>query len=495
MPGKANREGADLKTGLATFDEERPRIGRRDVIAGATLGAAAALFAVCEQSLIALGILAAASLGWWLLASARRWPSLLLITTLMLPPLPLPWGDSGVHVAPFVAAMGLWAGLLRPGEWRIRLGGIAGASLLLVVVLASTVPFAAIHSSVEVAAGSLARVGLLAISVYLFLYLAYGPGRGIDASHLIRVLFWAGFGSAAFATVDFYFQFPAPARFAEQMVWLSGGIYRRAQGVFYEASTLGLLCVFLLVFAACSLTTEQSKSFRPRTVWLAASIPVFLSALIFSFSRAAVINLAAALAVVVWLPRGGARSTARGGRVLLTGSLGLICGIALAAYLFPEYLDAYVARLQRSGEFLFSEPNMVLSRRLDSWQLLAGYITDHPWSLLAGIGYKTLPYVEFMGRQIVADNMYLSLLIETGLPGLFALLLLCAAILSRSLRQASSEPPEVRRFCGRWMFAFWTGLMLQMISGDILTYWRLLPAFFTVLAIGARDDDPVPGSV
>ena len=44
--------------------------------------------------------------------------------------------------------------------------------------------------------------------------------------------------SGLFACLDFYFQFPAPARFAEQFVWLPGGVYRRAQGLFYEASTL-----------------------------------------------------------------------------------------------------------------------------------------------------------------------------------------------------------------------------------------------------------------
>ena len=38
-----------------------------------------------------------------------------------------------------------------------------------------------------------------------------------------------------------------------------------------------------------------------------------------------------------------------------------------------------------------------------------------------GIGYKTLPYTEYLGRPIIADNMYLSLLVETGVFGLLAL--------------------------------------------------------------------------
>jgi len=35
---------------------------------------------------------------------------------------------------------------------------------------------------------------------------------------------------------------------------------------------------------------------------------------------------------------------------------------------------------------------------------------------------------------------------------------------------------------GKWLFCFWLGESLQMLSGDILTYWRVLPLYFWVLA-------------
>ena len=53
-------------------------------------------------------------------------------------------------------------------------------------------------------------------------------------------------GRSAFALVDFYFHFPAPAGYEAQFVWLESGAFRRAQGFFYDASTLGNLCVFFL---------------------------------------------------------------------------------------------------------------------------------------------------------------------------------------------------------------------------------------------------------
>ena len=60
-----------------------------------------------------------------------------------------------------------------------------------------------------------------------------------------------------------------------------------------------------------------------------------------------------------------------------------------------------------------------------------------------GIGYKTLPYSDYIGQGTVADNMYLSLLFETGIVGLAAFALLNARILQSSLEAARSS--SVRR--------------------------------------------------
>jgi O-antigen ligase len=430
-----------------------------------------------------------------LIADVRRWPFVFLAVAVLAPPLPLPWGDSGVHLAPLIALIGLWAGLRRPADWIFRADTRALALILFTGALALSAPFAWLYSGGELAAASLARAGLIAISVYLFLYLAYGPGRHIAPESLIRLIFVTGWLSAAFAVIDFYFQFPAPARFAEQFVWLNSGVYRRAQGVFYEASTLGLLCVFLLVMAAAAIATRSTDQLKLSRAQLAAASTTFLAALIFSFSRAAVVNLAASLIVLWWFSRLQHGRADRTFRLAVAAALSAAAAAGLAIYLFADYVAAYTERLRQSAEFLFSEPNMVLSRRLESWDLLLRFIEQDPWCLIWGIGYKTLPYAEFMGRPIIADNMYLSLLIETGISGLAALLFLCGVVLVFSYSQARTAASPTLRLCGTWVFCFWTGLMLQMASGDILTYWRLLPLYFTVLAIGARHDDPVPGPV
>ena len=78
-----------------------------------------------------------------------------------------------------------------------------------------------------------------------FLYTAYGPDADSSASiRNVRLLFLASTVVALFACFDFYFQLPAPAGYGPQFVWLDTGVYRRAQGLFYEASTLGNFCTF-----------------------------------------------------------------------------------------------------------------------------------------------------------------------------------------------------------------------------------------------------------
>lgn len=477
---------------------------RRDLAWGGMLGAAMGLASLAASRPQALWLAAPVlllALAWWALNGATRWVVAFLAAVILLPPLPLPGGDAGPHPAILLAVLGVWAGAARLPGWRIRWTFLSISLCFFFSALLASVPLALLYSGWEVAAGSLARVGLFGISVYVFFYLAYGPGRDLAPERLVRLLFWAGFASAAFACLDFYFQFPAPARFAEQYVWFSTDILRRAQGVFYEATTLGSFCVFLLVMLASIAALQSGSRLRLGKLWLAAAALVLLAGLIFSFSRSAIASLAVALAALLWVERERFRTRRKLVRRGLL-ALALLAGVAaLIGRLFPEFLPAYFQRIWLSGEYLLSAPGVVLAPRLESWQFLWSYIAAHPWSVILGIGYKTLPYSQYLGRPVVADNMYLSLLVETGWTGFAALLLLNAAVLLTSYRQAARSraadaASRLRRLFGLWMFCFWCGQIVQMFSGDILTYWRLLPLYFSVLALGLRlDEDSVSRSI
>jgi O-antigen ligase len=418
--------------------------------------------------------------AWWSLGRPERWLVAFLGAALLLPPLPFAIGNSGPHPALLLAAWGVFCGLIWLREWRFAWSGVNAALLTLTAVLTASVAMAAFNSGAEIAAGSLARVALFAIPVYVFLYTANGPSAVFDPFRATRWLYGAATVSALFACVDFYYQFPAPAGYGPQFVWLDSGVYRRAQGLFYEASTLGNFCAFFLVMIAVGLSRSRAEAPVSRKA-MAAGGAVFLAALVLSYSRGSLINVMVALAVLAWLNRRRLR--------LMRRMPALAAGLAAAALLiwkiFPAFIQMYWLRLEASAQYLFSSTEGVLSGRVASWRVLLDWIAAHPWQLLFGVGYKTLPYSHYLGTTVVADNMYLSLLVETGIGGLAALVWLNVAIL-RAARRAAQAPDARRSFFGAWMLCFWSGQMVQMASGDLLTYWRVLPVYFWVLALAVR---------
>ncbi len=67
-------------------------------------------------------------------------------------------------------------------------------------------------------------------------------------------------------------------------------------------------------------------------------------------------------------------------------------------------------------------------------------------------------------QNLVADNTYLSLLVETGLLGLGVFAALNVAILRTALRAARTAGARAS-FFGSWIFCFWCGELVQMLSG------------------------------
>ena len=453
-----------------------------DARAGAAIGALAAAIALApslEWKLALCAGLAAIPLLFWTLAGASRWMHLFFAAALLLPPLPVALGNSGPHVAVLFAGVGLWIGLLHANRWEIRMDGVAAAVLALCFILLASVGIAALQSGVTIAAGSLARVLLFGIGIYVFFSVRDGPASPDRGETMLRVLFFAAAGSALFACIDFYFQFPAPAGFGPQFLWLSTGVFRRAQGVFYEASTLGNLCSFFLVMIAAATARRRAVRLASAPILMGAAA-AFAGALILSYSRASLVNLAIALAALLWLHRGQIRAAR-----WLWGSLAAAAGVAALIAIVPSFADAYWIRLANSVQYFAESPNAVLSGRLDHWKQLTDFLITHPWDALIGVGFKTLPYTDIAGGAAIADNTYLSMLVETGVAGLASVIFLNIAILRSAYRAARCDD-ALRSFCGTWMFCFWCGQTVQMASADLLTYWRVLPVYFCVLALADR---------
>jgi len=458
---------------------------RRELVWGGALGAYAATVAmvpgVAPKALLAAPLVAIPIL-WALIRTPTAWLALFFGCALLTPPLPIAIGDSGPHIAILIAGLGLFAGFLRLGEWRFRPDTLAISLIALLVIFAASIASAAVYSGSSIAAGSLARVALFGISAYVFLYVRDGPGQ-LDPSQSLRAirwLFFAGALSALFACLDFYFQFPPPAGYEQQFIWLDSGVFRRAQGFFYEASTLGNLCAFFLEMIAVTLFLRKEDSPARRFSLLLGAVPL-AAALVLSFSRASLVNLGVALAVLLWLRR----DRIRWGRLAVGIATFGGASLAILWAAFPVFARTAWVRVFVAFEYFSESPNAVLSGRIDAWRTLADYLAANPWRALLGVGYKTLPYSDFIGTTAVGDNTYLTLLAETGIAGLLAVVALNIAILVYANRSARSTDP-VRSLTGAWMLCFWAGQTVQMLSADLLTYWRILPVYFFVLALAAR---------
>jgi O-antigen ligase len=422
---------------------------------------------------------------WYAFSKPKQWPILFCAAAILLPPLPFPVGDSGAHPSIVIAALGLLAGLARFADWRIERSSLNAALFALVGALAVSLGFAALYSGLALAAASTARFCLFSCGIYVYFTASQGPGvvDRLQAGRFARWLFAIASTAALFACVDFVYQFPVPAGFGPQFVWLASGVYRRAQGLFYDASALGNFCAFFLVMSVAAMVhRERGKKILPTAVAGAGAV-LFLLGLLLSFSRAPLLAAGIGCAALAILERDRwARGSWNSSRLIVAlALLALVAGAAFAMAL-PEFAQGYWARAGVDWNSLAASPDAVLSGRLESWRTIARFIVEHPWQAIAGIGYKTLPYSQHFGKPIVGDNMYLSLLVETGVFGLCALLAVNAAILLTCHRAAKRGS-----FFGRWMLCFWAGEMFQMFAGDILTFWRVLPVYFWVLAQAARD--------
>jgi O-antigen ligase len=213
---------------------------------------------------------------------------------------------------------------------------------------------------------------------------------------------------------------------------------------------------------------------------LLAGVIVFVPAVMLSFSRASLVNLLIAALSLLYL---------HGCRLPISRIVGSVTALGIggiaAHYLFPRFISVYWERISASITYLFAATEGVLSGRVESWRTLASFLVENPWHALFGVGYKTLPYSDFVGRAIVADNAYLSALVETGVAGLATMLLFNFAILWTAYRAARHT--DIRAvFFGTCVFCFWAGQTVQMMSGDLLTYWRVLPVYLWALGMAAR---------
>lgn len=385
-----------------------------------------------------------------------------------------------VPIYPTALLLPIGAGILafRLPDFRLRSDRILSAFACFLLFTGVSLPFVWVFSGGQTGVGSLLRWLMLAQAALIYV-IARGGMRTKETRlerWLIPVLFGAAAVSAIYGVVDFIWPVPLPHPAADQFIWLGSGMIRRAQGVFFESSSFANMCGFFLAAAAAALLTAREHAIRISKAWLLVLIAVLTPAVLVSFSRSAWGCVLATLVAFAAL-----FGPVRRGRFALF--LFALCLPLLLLPLYSPELWSYFL-LSRVGHFsqIFSDPNFVSSGRIDVWRRIAGVLQDHPAYFIFGIGYKSLPRTRLFHQPIVADNGFLSLLLETGVAGLASFIYFLSAAFRTFWRIAHSLCARTA-FWGGLFFAFWCGECVQLMAADAYTYWRNMAVFLTLMGV------------
>ncbi len=465
---------------------------RGAMVCSTLLAAALTAAALAVHRAVLLVILVSLLYILFALVSIRE--PLALATTFMvilvvLPPIFVSrFGDTPVYLSVLLLPICLAVVVVRLPDFHLALDPIAGGLGLFLVGTGLSLPFAFWLSGSEVGTQSLFRWLMLCQTALMYLLIRGGArireSRG--ERRMVQILLLAAVLTAAYGIIDFVWPVPLPHPAADQFIWLRDAIIRRAQGAFYESSNFANLCGFFLAMSAAAFLSRKERLFGAPRSLLLVFIAVLGLAVLVAFSRGAwanVITTLLAFAVV-----SGQLRLRRGAGFFVALGIPLVVLWYYSPELWNYFLDARMGYLGQ----LFVDPNLASSGRFETWSRVLSIMAENPQYLLFGVGYKTLPYTRLFHSEIITDNGYLNLLLETGILGLAGFLFFCAAVFRTFYRLARiGRGSSV--FWSTLLFSFWCGECVQTLAADAYTYWRNMAVFagFMALAMNLAEREQV----
>ena len=431
---------------------------------------------------ITLGVIACLAFVAFVALSVREpywFIAAFLFSLEILPPLFFPsWGTTPVYLSLLLLPVAGLIIIFRLPDIRFTRDPLANGLAAFLGGTAASLPFAFWLSGTHVGVESLFRwllLGLMALTYFLIRWTA-ACARSPVERWTFRILLVGAALSAGFGILDFVWPLPWQHPAAEQFIWFETAILRRAQGVFFESSNFANFCgFFLTVTAAAFLDKKERLLALPRWL-LILLVPIFSLAVLVAFSRSTWAAVAVALLAFGCLF----------GHAKHRRTLGLFVVAAVPLLLLWNYSPAlwnYFLKA-RMGYLtgILVDPNFVTSGRFDTWLRVLSILHDNPQYLIFGVGYKALPFTQLFHGEIITDNGYLNLLLETGMAGLLGFLMFSGAILRTFSRLARAHDEELA-FWSRVMFAVWCGELVQLLAVDAYTFWRNMIVMVAVMAL------------
>lgn len=248
----------------------------------------------------------------------------------------------------------------------------------------------------------------------------------------------------------------ADLRLTGREIVFDESVHRGALG--FQRATLGLM-----LFAAIFLTFAMTQTTGSYTLKMAGygSLPVLIAALLFSFSRAAMLGMTVS-GVSLVLTLGGRRAF----KGLIIACLGAIV-IAWVVGQFPEVRER--ATFWFTGEMSFYD---VSSGRVQGWIELLRWISRNPLIVLTGCGFQNFNYyvkIEEAGTYLAyAHNNYLHILVEEGILGFIVFIVWMLSIFRWLVSWKRSVSDSKQRTIAGVMVSLMGGLFVTCLTQESL---------------------------
>ena len=386
-------------------------------------------------------------------------------------------GETPVFLSFFLLPIGAAIVVSRLRDLRFGGDSLSNGLGIFLVTMAFSLPFAWWLSGAKAGAESLSHWLLLCQMAFVYYLIRAGAREKETRCERwgFRLLLAGALLSASYGIFDFIWPVPFSHPAADQFIWMGTLVLRRAQGVFYESSNFANFCGFFLVITSAALLSEKERLLGVRRAVLIASVTILSLAVLVAFSRSTWASVFVAL--VVFASMTGKVKVRRGAVFVLVLAVLLFLLWKLSPELWTYLLDARVGRLAE----IFANPNVATSGRFDTWNHVLSIIIDNPQYLAFGIGYKTLTSTRLFHTEMIVDNGYLSLLLETGLVGLSGFLVLSGAIL-KTFFKLSRAQDNALAFWSAVLFSIWCGQLVQLLAVDAYTFWRNMVIFAALAA-------------
>jgi len=320
---------------------------------------------------------------------------------------------------------------------------------------------------------------------FAVMFLAADMWTENDPNRLRRLLYFIFVGAFAGAALglisivhtDMFYSLYNAERYGYR-IWIPGLALWRAVGVFLEPNHLSSYMVLIIMLGVATWSETELKISK---LLLAMTLAICTATLLLTFSRAGWLNLLVASTTYVLISR--KYPVRRKLRVILAGAgLVILCGLVIGM-IVPAMQVGLLSRILTTIDLASSgDWNLAMSGRLSVWQQASQAFVQYP---ILGIGYKCLPELFIMG-----DNTFLTMLAEGGVVGMsiWAVWLISITVCLRRMAR--------RHWLGEYLFAAWLGLIANMATADVMTYWRTVALFSALLGVAViksyRRNDHTP---